>query len=370
LAAGIAHEINNPLAYVMVNLQFLADTMEAMDKATAEERRAALEEARGGCDRIRSIVRDVQLFSRELPDDTRKPVDLRRVLDSSANIVGNEIRARARLVRDYDHAPQVEGNEARLGQAIVNLLVNAAQAIPEGDALHHEVRLSARRDGDRVVIEVKDTGEGIPTEVRGRIFDPFFTTKPVGVGTGLGLSIVHRLVTGMGGDVTFESERGHGTTFRLRLRASAAPPATRSRTRVKSGRNGAARARILVVDDEEMIGVMLARVLSHAHDLEWTTRPDDAIRRVKDGERFDLILCDLMMPARSGADVHAAIAALAPEQASRMIFLTGGAFSARAQEFLATQKNPVVEKPFVVDDLLARIDEFLAAKRGASAVPV
>ena len=136
-------------------------------------------------------------------------------------MVANEIRHRARLVKEYDQVPDVVANEARLGQVFLNLLLNAVQALPEEHAETNEIQLLLRSPApDRVVVEVRDNGVGIPPQVRGRIFEPFFTTKPVGIGTGLGLTICHGIVTSLGGTLTFESEVGKGSTFRVELPAA------------------------------------------------------------------------------------------------------------------------------------------------------
>ena len=149
------------------------------------------------------------------------PVAVRRVLDSSINIAWNEIRHRARLVKDYGETPLVEGNESRLGQVFLNLLLNAAHAIPEGETERNEIRVTTRTDGrGYAIVEVRDSGMGIPIAIRERIFDPFFTTKPVGEGTGLGLWICAGIVSALGGEVKVDSEIGRGSTFRVTL-----PPA-------------------------------------------------------------------------------------------------------------------------------------------------
>ncbi|HEX8824927.1 MAG TPA: ATP-binding protein [Archangium sp.] len=224
LAAGVAHEINNPLSYMLSNLSFVDDELDALAAAgeglqgeRGQEVRDALKEAISGSARVRDIVRDLKSFSRGTDDEQRGPVDMRVVLDSCVNMAWSEIRHRARLVKDYGEVPFVLGNESRLGQLFLNLLVNAAQAIPHGNLQGNEIRLTLTSELGEVVVAVRDTGEGIAPENLGRLFDPFFTTKPVGVGTGLGLSICHGIVTAMGGRISVESERGRGTTFRVFL---------------------------------------------------------------------------------------------------------------------------------------------------------
>ncbi|QRK04937.1 PAS domain S-box protein [Archangium violaceum] len=222
LAAGVAHELNNPISYVLSNLRFAVDELGEQTEAGGtlsleqlKEIQQALREALEGGERMRNIVRDLRSFSRR-EDERFGPVDIHAVLDSCASLARSEIRHRAQLVKEYGEIPRVLGNESRLGQLFLNLLVNAAQAIPEGDAKTNHVRLTtASVDAEWVVISVQDTGVGIPPENLQRLFKPFFTTKPVGVGTGLGLSICHGIVTAMGGRIEVSSEVGKGTTFRV-----------------------------------------------------------------------------------------------------------------------------------------------------------
>jgi CheY-like chemotaxis protein len=240
-------------------------------------------------------------------------------------------------------------DEARLGQVVLNLLINAAQAIPDGHADRHEVRIVTRADAaGRAVLEVHDTGGGIAPEIADRIFDPFFTTKPAGVGTGLGLSICRGIVLGLGGEIRAEPRPGGGTILRVVLppapaRAPEAPaPAPAPAPAAAAGRRG----RVLVVDDEPAVASAIRRVLAAHHDVTVTGSAEDALEAIRDGERYDAILCDLMMPRMTGMELHAALEQAVPEQARRMVVLTGGAFTDGAREFLERVSLPRCEKPF------------------------
>jgi two-component system, NtrC family, sensor kinase len=226
LAAGVAHEINNPLAFVVSNLNFMATELQAVARELPPGRVAELEEvlreASMGTTRMRQIVGDLKLLSRA-DDETRAPVNLQDVIESALTIARAELRPRARVVRDYADVALVEGSEGRFAQVFLNLLINAAQAIAPGQPDLNEIRITLRSAAGHVIAEVKDTGAGIPTELRARIFDPFFTTKPVGEGTGLGLFVCQGIVTRFGGELSVDSEVGHGTTFRLIFPAVKAP---------------------------------------------------------------------------------------------------------------------------------------------------
>jgi PAS domain S-box-containing protein len=359
LAAGVAHEINNPLAAVIANLDFLAESLaQAAARSSAaprpegneafllEELRVPLAEAREAAQQVRFIVRDLKIFSRSPATEETGPVDVKEVMESSLRMAWNEIRHRAQLVKAYAPEARVKVNEARLGQVFLNLIVNAAQALPEGRADHNVIRVSTRLEGGRVVIEVSDTGPGIPPEIIGRIFDAFFTTKAVGVGTGLGLAISQRIVTDMGGELTVESTVGKGTAFRVALPAAnhdecpAAAPAVPAKA--AAGRRG----RVLVVDDEKLVLGVLKRILCKEHDVTALAKAKDALALCAAGEKFDVIFCDLMMPDMTGMDLHRALSAVAPDQANKMVFLTGGAFSVEARSFLSEIPKIHVEKPF------------------------
>jgi CheY-like chemotaxis protein len=267
------------------------------------------------------------------------------VLESALRMASNEIRHRANIVRRYTGVPPIHGNEARLGQVFLNLIVNAAQAIPEGRASENRIGLSIHvGENDRVVVEVSDTGSGIPPQVVARIFDPFFTTKAPGVGTGLGLAICQRIVIRYGGDIAAESQPGHGTTFRVSLRRArtALPSADAIPAEQRAKRKG----RVLVVDDEPMLCSAVERILSVEHDVTVVQSARRALEILKDDARFDVILSDLMMPQMTGIELHAALVKIAPELAAKMVFMTGGAFSPSASSFLESASNPTIDKPF------------------------
>ena len=221
LSAGVAHEINNPLAYTLANLSFVRDALtrlpDSLPGVDLAEMRASIAEASEGAERVRRIVKDMKVLSR-MDDDRIGVVDVEAALDASLNMAIHELRHRAQVVKDYGHVPLVRCNEGRLVQVFLNLLVNAAQAITGNAPERNEVRLATCVDGPgHVAVEISDTGMGIPEEVLPRIFDPFFTTKPVGVGTGLGLSICHSLITAMGGHIEVASKVGVGTRFLIVL---------------------------------------------------------------------------------------------------------------------------------------------------------
>ncbi|MBV9948561.1 MAG: hybrid sensor histidine kinase/response regulator [Myxococcales bacterium] len=314
----------------------------------------ALDHARNGAERIRDIVRSLKTFSRP-ENETCAPLDVTQVLEATLSMIANEVRHRAHLVKDYMQVPEVVANEARLGQVFLNLLLNAVQALPEGRIETNEIRVVVRSlSGERVVVEVHDNGIGIAPQVRGRIFEPFFTTKPVGIGTGLGLAICHGIVTSLGGVLSVDSEVGKGSVFRVTLPAAgrvvgaAAAKATKTSPPVAAATK---RGRILVVDDEPIVCFSLQRLLSSEGEVVAETSAREALARIERGERFDVILCDLLMPEMDAPTIYEALRTAAPGQAERMVFVTGGAFTMRARDFLARVPNERLSKPFDVEAL-------------------
>jgi two-component system NtrC family sensor kinase len=353
LAAGVGHEINNPLAYVLANVTYALEELGRLEGpipgVDLEEVRRALLQAQMGAMRIRDIVRDLRIFARGDPEAIG-PVDVQAALEFSIAMATHEIRQRAQLVRKYEPVPFVRANESRLGQVFLNLLINAAQAIPDTGTAENQQVTVAMRPGEEgwVVVEVSDTGKGIEPEHLPHIFEPFFTTKPIGVGTGLGLSVCHGIVTGLGGHLQVASQPGRGTTFRvllpvgdLDMPARPVLPPLAELPKVQAPR------RVLVIDDDPEVRQALARIIGAPHTVEMAETAHDALERLLTRkECYDVIFCDLMMPELTGMDLHDALETQRPEVVRRMVFMSAGAFTARAAQFLEDHAARRIEKPF------------------------
>jgi signal transduction histidine kinase len=350
LAAGVTHEINNPLAAVLANVELaIGDARSLASSRTTERLVEELSDAQEAANRVREIVRDLKLFSRS-EEERQGPVDAREVLESALRMAWNEIRHRARLVRAFEDVPLVHGNDARLGQVFLNLLVNAAHAIPDGRAEANEISVRLRRVGEHVLVEIRDTGSGMSEEVLRQVLTTFFTTKPLGIGTGVGLPICQRIVSALGGQITVESKLGVGSTFRVLLPTAevvAAPARLPSEPPLTPGRRG----RVLVVDDEPMVALAVRRTLEALHDVSTVNRAQDALDMLRAGERFDVIFCDVMMPNVTGIDFFHEVQELAPSEIDKIVFLTGGAFASQARQFLEEVPNLHLDKPFTPDEL-------------------
>jgi PAS domain S-box-containing protein len=404
LAAGVAHEINNPLTYVSANLQtmleelpalsrkvqelrdrleemvgkkeatkLLGEMSEVLDPATFEQLLEQVQDALHGSMRVQSIVSDLKQFAR-IDESDRGPVDLRRVVEMALKMAGHEIKFRARVRQDFADAPPVLGDQGRLGQVFLNLLVNSAQAIEPGRVAENEISVSLRAAEGEVVAEVRDTGCGIPPENLRRIFDPFFTTKPPGVGSGLGLPICQHIVESYGGRIEVESEVGRGTCVRVRLpiyvaEAAADPGPPEAREDPPATPPAQARPRLLIVDDEPGVLRALQRALEPEYDVTVATGGKEAVAALSADSGYALVLCDVMMPDLSGPDVHAWARRTDPDLAQRIVFITGGATDEGAKAFLDGVENLVVEKPVDVRKLRALLRR-LAAPPARRAEPL
>ncbi|MEE9385311.1 MAG: PAS domain S-box protein [Nannocystaceae bacterium] len=349
LAAGVGHEINNPLAYLVSNLVYAIEGLEDTSAARIHIQPIleALREARDGAERVRKIVRDLRQLSMGLADEPG-PSDLLLVLESSLSIARNELRNRARVVQEIDELPPVDMNQHRLGQVLLNLLLNAAEAIPLGAADRHTVTIRASADGDMVVLEVQDDGPGVPDAIKGRIFDPFFTTK-VGTGTGLGLSICHSIVTSAGGTIEVETGTGSGCLFRVRLPAKGVVTADPRRGRGAHLPREPA-GRVLVVDDEPLVLRSLERTLGRDHRVTTVATARGALE-VLAQQNFDAILFDIMMPEMTGMELFRRVERKYPGAAERVVFITGGSVNDEVSAFLAGSGRRYLEKPYDPSEL-------------------
>jgi PAS domain S-box-containing protein len=372
LAAGVAHEINNPLTYVLANLVFLKEnfdelkirmgekdfTIEGCQKLLKEIQGELADTTKGG-ERIRDIVRGLKSFVRTNEDEVAA-VDLNQTVELAVHMTLNEFKHKAKLEKDFaPNLPALTVNPGKLQQVFINLLINAAQAIGDRNPEDNKIRVrTGQRDGS-LFAEFSDSGKGIPENILPRIFDPFFTTKPVGVGTGLGLSICDEIVRRYKGSIEVKSEVGKGTTFTVCLplengyRAAAAGLPTPSTTR---------HGRVLVVDDEPGNLEVLNRVLKKQNDvLSALTGLDALVILEREGGKVDAIVSDLNMPDMDGTALYKVVAEKFPGLEKRFIFITGGIFTAESREFLKTIPNPCLEKPFEFEDLLRAVSQWTGA---------
>ena len=379
LAAGVAHEISNPATFVQANrtllVERLRETREALDQARAaastspsdhlesalQRASEALEEVRQisernatGVDRICSVVQDLRGYSRLEPG---KVVRIRpnEVVNEVSSLVANLVRHKARLVKDLADVPPVALPRGRLDQILTNLMVNAAQAIPESSPQDNRVTVSTRVDGDSVVLAVEDTGPGMTPQERKKVFEPFFTTKPRGVGTGLGLPICLEIARAHGGDIQCLSADGAGTRFEVRFPGVFNPEAYTSVPPPPPAPALGCRPRVLLIDDEPHIRDVYTELL--ASDFDMTTANDgrQALALLRGAVRFDVIVCDVMMPDMDAAQLLEAVLQFSPQLSERFILYTGGAVSERARRLVDDGNIPVLYKPLLTNDLKSAI---------------
>lgn len=363
LAAGVAHEINNPLTYVLANLQRLQRRFAGTERVGLEggaQLAGSVEQAIEGAERIRRVVRDLGTFAGRRAE-TDVSSNVADVVATTLRLATHETRFRADVSVTGDEGIFVRAEPSRLGQALLNLVVNAAQAIPEGNAAENSIRIAWKAlDDGQVEITVSDTGVGIPAERGARIFEPFFTTKAPGVGTGLGLYISRNIVTTLKGSIELESDEGQGATFRIVLPAANRHPRQTSSPPVGGAPASVRGGRVLVIDDEALVLSVIVNALSD-YDVTGSQSGREAIDLIAEGE-FDVIVCDLMMPNVTGMDVYEAVVASRPELGDRFIFMSGGTFTERSRAFRRSENRPFLNKPFEMASLAALVASRLADK--------
>ena len=390
VAAGVGHEINNPLSFAIGNLEIVDEAMPALraevagllgPSSTLEQREAVervlrrfdevrglLGDSRAGVGRVRMLVRNLRSLSAR-PVERRELLDLPKVVDASVSMASGQIKYRATLIRNYGDPVQVLGDEGRLCQVFLNLLVNAAQSMPADQIETNCIGVSTRVEGDSAVVEIRDTGRGMSKTLQTRIYEPFFTTKGAEGGTGLGLSISKDIVATHGGRIEVQSEPERGSVFRVllplpkseaegRVASSAPPPASA----VLPVARNSGRPRVWVLDDERMVAQIIARSLQARCEVWVTSEPRELLARLEAGETFDVCCCDLMMPQMTGMEIRARIAAAWPQLLPRMIFVTGGPSTQEGRDFIARPDVLVLDKPFDVEHLRSTVQRVLSAE--------
>ncbi|MBX3225802.1 MAG: PAS domain-containing protein [Labilithrix sp.] len=366
LAAGVAHEMNNPLAYALMNIGYVEEELDELIAATHDptlprwsELRSTLTEVRDGVSRVAQIVRDIRAFS-QLDAMPSGRCNIPVLVERAVQMSRSGMPASAQISTHYDETSEVVADPGRLAQVFLNLIVNALDAIPPEENDKRRVFVRAFNDDNEVIVEVTDEGRGIPDDVMPRIFDPFFTTKEAGKGTGLGLSISYGIVRAAGGTMTVKSRVGVGTTVRIAL-PSAGGARARSVLRPRAVETvppaSGLRLRVLVVDDEPMICRALKRALSPAEDVTTVGSALEAIALFEDGREFDLVLCDLSMPGMSGAGLYEQVGSRWPALQPRVVIMTGGASTEATRDFLARSQVPRLDKPLDMRRLRAILDE-------------
>jgi CheY-like chemotaxis protein len=246
--------------------------------------------------------------------------------------------------------PPVLANEGRIGQVLVNLIVNSAHSFAEGRPETNEIRVTTRTDARGwAVVSVRDTGGGIAPENRERIFEPFFSTKEASRGTGLGLAVSRSIVESFGGAIHLTSELGHGSTFEVAL-----PPAPTGATHKESLPGDAdepTKGRVLVVDDEPLVRRMLAHALQGEHEVSTCSDGREALELLARDHAFDVILCDVNMPRMSGREMYQALRERQPDVAERVVFSSGGSTDEETAAFLAEVANEQLSKPITLHAL-------------------
>ena len=367
LAASVAHEINNPLTYVLGHVAQAGEALKQLEEALAAgspEKKEAVELLRGhletirrGAERMAGITGELRSFSR--PDDRAPgPERVGDVVRSVLKLVGKTLDAQALATIDLREPPPVLASESRLVQAVLNLVVNALHAVEEKPLAERRIDIRTFADNGEAVIEISDNGRGVDPADRDRVFDAFYSTKGIGKGTGLGLFVSRNIVRAAGGDIQAAERPGGGARFRIRLPLApfTVPPATATAGALAnppSPRSG----RVLIIDDDQLVSEALALLLrQEGFTAEHVSDSASALESLVASCDFDLVYCDLMMGGMTGMALAAELEKRAPATARRLVFMTGGAFTPESQEFLETHAGCSVEKPFdIITETVRRL---------------
>ena len=346
LSAGLAHEINNPLSYVMGNLELVGLNLAELEQLEgASAQRAELHElvsdALDGTQRIAELVKSLRDFA-TVREDEPEIIELDAALDWALKILAGQIRQRARLVQRRTPGIHVRGDHGRLAQVFVNMIKNACQAIPPGAAADNRIEIGSSCEGGEALITISDTGSGMDADTQARLFEPFYTTKAQGEGMGLGMAICHGIVTALAGSLSVVSEPGQGSTFTIRLPLQSAADAPAQ----DPADQALPPLRLVLIDDEPLILRALEGLLV-GHEIRTYCDPRLALDSLErdSAEQVDAVLCDVMMPELNGMQVHERLAKRRPELLERVLFMTGGVLIPEVQRFLDEIQRPALEKP-------------------------
>jgi signal transduction histidine kinase/CheY-like chemotaxis protein len=373
LTAGVAHEINNPLAALLPNLQLLRDYHEkiigSLDEASLKQMTRdpelsfvlneipeLLSDTVAAGKQIKTVVGEMLRYAHpgsERGERTKLP----ELLDDALSLLSRKVRFNTRIEREYEPTPELVLDRGLISQAILNIAINASQAIADSSGEDRWIRIRTYQRDDGVAIEVSNSGPAIPKEIAKDIFAPFFTTKDPGAGVGLGLSIAYETVRRHGG--VLEVLDGLPTTFRIWLPNDTGKALSSARPPMAAPEQ-AAPARVLVVDDEHLVRKGLRRVLERHFEVALTGSAREALILLSSGD-YDVVLCDLLMPELSGMQLYEMVQAQNPSVAERFVFLTGGTTAAEARDFLRSVKNARAYKPIESTELIALVDR--AARR-------
>ncbi len=383
LAAGVAHEINNPLSYILYNIESLVEDLpgwlngsqgfpKRFDRTgrlspdntktfggqrspvSVDDIMCRLKDALEGTLRIRDIVCFLGRFS-NVDKNKPIPVNLEEVLDSALCMTHKELRRRARLFKEYNEVPPVWCAESRLVQVCLNLVVNAARSVGEADIDRNEIRVKTWFQDGFTCMEIRDNGPGIPPENMDKVFEPFFSASRTGRDSGIGLAIAKNIVEDYGGVIDVESEAGKGASFTVRLPACSEKDSIQADRGARSS-SDIVHGRILIVDDEERIRSAVKRIL-RVHEVLGAAGGAEAMNLLERDRSFDLILCDLIMPDVSGMDLHKWLLKTDPGLARRLVFITGGAYTRYSREYLETIDNVCLQKPLDAAELRRIVHE-------------
>jgi len=350
LAASIAHEINNPLAYVTESIRIATERIARLERGadgeTLQEVHRLLADAAEGSERVRMIARDLKSFAH--PDeDSRSIVRIDDAIQTAARLIAKRTETRARVQMDLSGEAFVHADENRLIQVFTNLILNAADAVSASGAQQNTIRISSSQRGAWAVVEIADSGPGVLESMRALVFEPFFTTKSVGEGSGLGLHVTRTLVEALRGTIEVGTAPEGGALFTVRVPVSTArPPEPAGAASPEPVTLRSRRPRVLIIDDEPMLARVFHATLEADCDVDIALGGRQALDLLLTGKPYNFVFCDLMMSDIGGAQLYAELKARAPGLERKLIFMTGGVYDPRVAAFLESVDNRCVDKPF------------------------